>query len=71
MTCPAFVATGQRIELVLTTAVEGMPADQQARDTEAGTFFVAETTFAPPLPPCERLSVDPELAPAFPPTKET
>ena len=54
MTCPAFVEIDGTVQLVLTTAMEGMPEDQFAKNPAAGALFVAETaypslTVRPPL----------------------
>lgn len=45
VTCPQLVETGGRIVLVLTTADEGMTAEQQDRHVNAGCLFTAETDF--------------------------
>ena len=45
VTCPQLLSHAGRIQLVLTTAVEHMPADQQAKYTPAGSLFIAETDF--------------------------
>jgi sugar lactone lactonase YvrE len=44
VTCPLLVERDGRARLVLTTATEGMPADQQARCPNAGDLFWAEAT---------------------------
>jgi sugar lactone lactonase YvrE len=54
VTCPAFVEIDGTVQLVLTTAMEGMPEDQFAKNPAAGALFVAETaypslTVRPPL----------------------
>ena len=46
VTCPQLLAHAGRIQLVLTTAVEQMPAEQQAKYTNAGCLFIAETNFS-------------------------
>lgn len=45
VTCPQLISHHGRIRLVLTTAVEHMPADQQARHPHAGCLFVGDTPF--------------------------
>jgi sugar lactone lactonase YvrE len=50
VTCPCLLERDGRIELVLTTATEGMPAEQRANAPNAGDFFLAETTIRS-LPP--------------------
>jgi sugar lactone lactonase YvrE len=51
-TCPCLVQRADGVKLVLTTALEGMPADQRALCPDAGSLFVADTRFAavPPAP---------------------
>jgi sugar lactone lactonase YvrE len=51
VTCPCLVQRADGVKLVLTTATEGMPADQRALCPDAGSLFVADTRFArvPPL----------------------
>ncbi|MCM2373823.1 SMP-30/gluconolactonase/LRE family protein [Aporhodopirellula aestuarii] len=44
-TCPALVPRGDRMRLVITTAVEGMPDEELAGCPQAGQIFVAETDF--------------------------
>ena len=46
VTCPQLVKTNQGINLVLTTAVEHMPTEQQNRHSNAGCLFVGETEFS-------------------------
>jgi sugar lactone lactonase YvrE len=56
VTCPLLVEHAGRTRLVLTTATEGMPADQRARCPNAGNLFWAETTgLNPPAPDILRL----------------
>lgn len=43
VTCPQLVKRNGRIHLILTTAVEGMTAEQQAQHTNAGSLFIGET----------------------------
>jgi sugar lactone lactonase YvrE len=52
VTCPCLVARDGGVRLVLTTATEGMPADQRATSPHAGSLFVADTTLTA-LPPAE------------------
>lgn len=44
-TCPQLVETDEGVKLVITTAVEHMPADRRADATAAGTLFIADTEF--------------------------
>lgn len=46
VTCPLLVSRPDGVKLILTTAVEGMPADQRAGCPNAGCLFFADT----PLP---------------------
>jgi len=60
VTCPELVWLDGKVRLVLTTAVEGMPAEIRKIAPEAGTMFIADTDFDalppdPPLVPYERL----------------
>lgn len=48
VTCPQLVERDGRIWLVLTTAVEGMPAEQQERHPAAGSLFLGATDFTSP-----------------------
>ena len=45
VTCPRLVKRPDGVKLVLTTATEGMPADQREKCPEAGTLFLADTSF--------------------------
>ena len=45
VTCPLLVEQENCVQLVLTTAVEGMPADRRRDCSHAGELFIAETTF--------------------------
>lgn len=45
VTCPQLISHNGRVRLVLTTAVEHMPADQQERHPNAGCLFVGDTPF--------------------------
>lgn len=45
VTCPQLVRSGGRIRLVLTTAIEHMSAEQQARCAHAGCLFIGDTPF--------------------------
>lgn len=53
VTCPEIALIDGKVMLILTTAVEGMPAGTRAKAVEAGTMFIAETDFAeaPARPP--------------------
>lgn len=44
-TCPALVTKGDQIHLVVTTAVENMSEDDQAKCPSAGQLFIGETDF--------------------------
>ena len=46
VTCPQLMRHLGRVRLVLTTAVEHMPAEQQARHPNAGCLFVGDTEFS-------------------------
>jgi sugar lactone lactonase YvrE len=43
VTCPLLVTRPDGVKLVLTTATEGMPAEQRAKCPEAGNLFAAAT----------------------------
>lgn len=43
VTCPCLIRQPGGVKLVLTTATEGMPADQRAKCPEAGNLFIADT----------------------------
>ena len=45
VTCPQLLDIDGKIKLVLTTAVEHMTSERQARHPNAGCFFIAETEF--------------------------
>jgi sugar lactone lactonase YvrE len=51
VTCPALVLRPDGVKLFLTTATEGMPADQREKCPEAGNLFIADTDFksCPPI----------------------
>ncbi|MCA9060487.1 MAG: SMP-30/gluconolactonase/LRE family protein [Planctomycetaceae bacterium] len=46
VTCPQLVQIGNAVQLVLTTAVEHMPVEQQLQHSAAGSLFVGATSFA-------------------------
>jgi sugar lactone lactonase YvrE len=46
VTCPMLVERSGRVQLVLTTAVEGMPDDQRSSCPHAGDLFIADTEFS-------------------------
>ena len=46
VTCPQLIRHHDRVRLVLTTAVEHMSAEQQARHPYAGCLFVGDTAFS-------------------------
>ncbi|HEX3152272.1 MAG TPA: SMP-30/gluconolactonase/LRE family protein [Gemmataceae bacterium] len=50
VTCPLLIENEGKIRLVLTTAIEGMPAEQRALCPNAGNLFWAETALTA-LPP--------------------
>jgi sugar lactone lactonase YvrE len=50
VTCPALVQRPDGVKLILTTATEGMPADQREKCPEAGNLFIADTDFKSCLP---------------------
>ncbi len=55
-TCPQLVSHGEGYVLVITTAVEFMPAERRSGAPEAGSLFVAKTSFkAPAAAPAYRL----------------
>ena len=43
VTCPALVQRPDGVKLILTTATEGMPADQREKCPNAGNLFIADT----------------------------
>ncbi|HUR53384.1 MAG TPA: SMP-30/gluconolactonase/LRE family protein [Gemmataceae bacterium] len=45
VTCPALVQRPDGVKLFLTTATEGMPAEQREKCPEAGNLFIADTDF--------------------------
>ena len=45
VTCPQLVEYNDKVWLVLTTAVEHMPAEQQQKHSAAGSLFIAPTDF--------------------------
>ena len=45
VTCPQLVRIDGSVKLILTTADEGMKPEQQARHTNAGCLFIADTDF--------------------------
>jgi sugar lactone lactonase YvrE len=46
VTCPCLVQRADGVKLVLTTATEGMPAEQRTLCPDAGSLFVADTRLA-------------------------
>ena len=50
VTCPLLVRRPDGVKLLLTTAIEGMPADQLARCPNAGCLFVADADGCEPSP---------------------
>lgn len=57
VTCPLLVERDGGTKLILTTAVEGMPAEQRAHSPNAGDLFIVETELAPVPGSRLRLSV--------------
>jgi sugar lactone lactonase YvrE len=56
VTCPLLVKRPEGVKLILTTATEGMPAEQRAKCPQAGCVFVADTQFVDcPAPEVVRL----------------
>lgn len=55
VTCPLLVHRDGGVKLVLTTAVEGMPAEQRRQCPNAGDMFIADTTLTavPAVPPLQ------------------
>lgn len=53
VTCPEFITVKDKVMLVFTTAVEGMPAETRAIAPGAGAMYIADTNFftAPVQPP--------------------
>ncbi len=45
VTCPCLVKRPDGVKLILTTATEGMPAADREKCTEAGSLFIASTSF--------------------------
>lgn len=45
VTCPQLLSIGDRVRLVLTTAVEHLPAERQAGQPNAGCLFIGDTPF--------------------------
>jgi sugar lactone lactonase YvrE len=56
VTCPCLVPRPDGVKLVLTTATEGMPAEQRENCPNAGLLFIADTDF-PACPPCETVKL--------------
>jgi sugar lactone lactonase YvrE len=57
VTCPALVQRPDGVKLVLTTATEGMPAEQREKCPEAGNLFIADTDLKT-CPPQEVVRLD-------------
>jgi sugar lactone lactonase YvrE len=57
VTCPLLVTRPSGVKLILTTAVEGMPAELRAKCPNAGCLFVADTQFAQ-CPPHAELELE-------------
>jgi sugar lactone lactonase YvrE len=56
VTCPLLLERGDSVNLVLTTAVEGMPKEQRRQSPEAGNLFIADTTLQR-VPPAHVLHI--------------
>ena len=54
VTCPMLVERDRRVKLILTTAVEGMPAELRRQCPNAGDLFLADTTLTH-VPPADAL----------------
>jgi sugar lactone lactonase YvrE len=59
VTCPEFVTLDGKVKLLLTTAVEGMPAEIRAHAPGAGWLYIADTEF-------QELPAEPPLVPGRP-----
>jgi sugar lactone lactonase YvrE len=46
VTCPLLIERGGKVQLILTTAVEGMSAEMRAGSPEAGSLFIGETSIS-------------------------
>lgn len=46
VTCPLLAERPDGVKLLLTTATEGMPSEMRARCPNAGSLFIADTTFS-------------------------
>ncbi len=55
-TCPQLLAWQGRIHLIITTAVENMPADRLSDSPQAGSLFIAETDIPFDESACRRLT---------------
>ena len=53
VTCPLLFERDGKVQLVLTTAVEGMPAEMRAQSPNAGNLFIADVTLEERLPRAE------------------
>ncbi|MDB5310555.1 MAG: gluconolactonase [Gemmataceae bacterium] len=51
VTCPCLIRQAGGVKLILTTATEGMPADQRAKCPNAGNLFIADTSLSACPPP--------------------
>ena len=56
VTCPCLVQRPDGVKLILTTATEGMPAEQREMCPNAGFLFIADTDF-PACPPSETVKL--------------
>jgi sugar lactone lactonase YvrE len=54
-TCPQLVRVGQKVKIVITTAVEHMSAERQKTSPQAGFIFIGETPYdsVPSTPPVQ------------------
>lgn len=50
VTCPQLVRVDERVELILTTAVEHMPPERERNYPNAGAIFCADSPFSEPSP---------------------
>ncbi len=56
-TCPLLLPVDGAIKLIITTAVEHMPADRRGNSPDAGGLFIADTNFVSP-PTATRFPID-------------
>jgi sugar lactone lactonase YvrE len=49
VTCPQLVVYENQIKLIVTTATEGMPAEQRNQQRHAGSLFIADIALPQPI----------------------